>query len=254
MDHWYAACTCQANRLGAVTLDVTPVIGRRKAAHPAIEELQALGAGMALGREVMAYDGGQAVKQRVPGFRVTVHQSLGLDEIPRRAALDGVAGQRERRSGETDQRHLAAQRFHRQANRFEHVPQVPLRVQRRQARNLLGGAERPSDDRAFTGRECESEVQGLEGQQDVRKNDGGVDPDVLHRLQGHFARQLGPMADLEKGGLGADGPVLRHVATGLPHEPDRGVGGALPTDGCPKSFTRQESCLPPLLPHTSSPA
>ena len=47
---------------------------------------------------------GQAVEQRVPQRRVAVHQRLGAAVGPRRAALDQVAGHRERRAGEADER------------------------------------------------------------------------------------------------------------------------------------------------------
>jgi len=45
-------------------------------------------------------------------------------------------------------------------------------------------------------------------------------------LQGDLRRQVGPLANLEDTGLGADIPVLFHVTSGLPHKPNRPyIGG-----------------------------
>ena len=49
--------------------------------------------------------------------RRAVHQRLGLDVVLRRSALDEVAGQRERRAGEADQRRRA-ELGHEQAHRL----------------------------------------------------------------------------------------------------------------------------------------
>ena len=44
------------------------------------------------------------LEQRVPQLRASVHERLGAGVVARRAALDEVARQRERRAGEADQR------------------------------------------------------------------------------------------------------------------------------------------------------
>src|SRR5207249_8005825 len=58
------------------------------------------------------------------------------------------------------------------ANRLQVIAEVPRGVEGRQARNLLGGPERPGDHGTFPRGEGEPEVEGLEGKEDVGKTAG----------------------------------------------------------------------------------
>ena len=87
------------------------------------------------------------------------------------------------------------------------------------------------DDGAFTLGELEPHAEGLDDQQDVGEEDRRVDPESLHRLQGHFGGRLRVPAQLEKAEASAQGAVLRQIATGLAHEPHGRERGRLPPGG-----------------------
>src|SRR6202022_4249721 len=57
--------------------------------------------------------------------------------------------------------------------------------------------------------------------QDVGEEDGRVHAEDAHRLQRHFAGQVGSPAELEELHLFAHGAVLRQVPARLPPDPDR---------------------------------
>ena len=80
------------------------VVGERQRAGPGVEELDRGRAGGDLHPQELARDHGQPAEQGVPEIGSAVHERLGLRMVARRAALDQVAGQGERRPGEADQR------------------------------------------------------------------------------------------------------------------------------------------------------
>ena len=74
--------------------------------------------------------------------------------------------------------------------------------------------------------ELQLQAHRLHREKKIREDDGGVDVQNLYRLEGYLSRQVGPLANLEDTGLGADIPVLFHVTSGLPHKPNRpDIGG-----------------------------
>ena len=83
------------------------VVGQRQRAGPRVEQLDRRGAGLDLHLQELAGDVGQPAEQRVPQLGLAVHERLGAGVVLRRAALDQVARQRERRAGEADQRRRA---------------------------------------------------------------------------------------------------------------------------------------------------
>ena len=105
--------------------------------------------------------------------------------------------------------------------------------------DIVGGADGIIDVRAFAGQELQLQAHGLDRQQQVGENDGRVDIQKFHRLQGDLSSQVGPFADLQDTGLGADIPVLLHVASGLPHEPDRPNIGGPAAAGIQKTTVRR---------------
>ena len=62
---------------------------------------------------------------------------------------------------------------------------------------------------------------GVEREQQVREEDGGVDVDGVDGLQRDRDGQFRRAAELEEGVPLAQRPVVGHVAAGLAHEPDR---------------------------------
>ena len=92
-----------------VRQDVRLVVGRPEHAHPAIEELDDLDAGVDLGAEVPHDHLGQLPHQRMPGLGLAVHERAGDRVLARRPALDQVAREGERRAGEADDGLLAVE-------------------------------------------------------------------------------------------------------------------------------------------------
>ena len=98
----------------------------------------------------------------------------------------------------------------------------------RNAIDLVAPGDRLVDDRPLALGELERRTHRLERQQDVREEDGGVDPEA-HRLQRHLHGELRRLAQLEQRVLLAHLPVLGHVAPGLAHEPyGRALDGLAP--------------------------
>src|SRR5437763_1856075 len=104
MDHGDARRAGQLERPLTVGKHVRRIIRRRQAADPAVEQLQCPRAGARLGGEVGADQLRDPQHQLVPGSGLGVHEPLGQGEAARRAALDGIARERERRAGEADER------------------------------------------------------------------------------------------------------------------------------------------------------
>ena len=67
--------------------------------------------------------------------------------------------------------------------------------------------------------------------EDVAEEDGRVDAEYVDRLQRHFGGEIGRLAELEETDFLADGTVLRQVAPGLPHQPDRRLVDRSPETG-----------------------
>ena len=156
----------------------------------------------------------------MPARGLLVHERLGAEVVLRRSAFDGVSGHRERRAAETDQRNASRELAPQQPNRFEHVPER-LGLERRQARDVSGGPDGVGDRRPLALDEVELEAHRREGEQQVREEDGRVEVDDVERLQRDDDGQFRLTAQLEQGVLLAKRAILRKVAAGLPHEPDR---------------------------------
>ena len=86
----------------------------------------------------------------------------------------------------------------------------------------VGGlADRPLDRGAFPLDEVDRQAHRPEGQQQIGKENGGVDVDEIDRLQRDGDGELGMTADFQEGMAFPQRPVVGHVAPRLAHEPDR---------------------------------
>ena len=160
--------------------------------------------------------------ERVPQLRLAVHQRLGLGVGPRRPALDQVAGQRERRAGEADQRGVA-QLGDEQPDRLVDVGDVVAGRSGGSAprRRRCGSARRPP------GR-CRARCPGRR-----RPRRPGTTMSLNRIAASTPCRRTGCRVisvtrsgrrqESSIGTLGPDLPVLRQRPAGLAHEPDRGV-------------------------------
>src|SRR2546427_328568 len=87
-----------------------PAARGRGPAPPRANAAQPPRAGARRGGEESAARPGEPQHQLVPGSGLGVHEALGECEAARRAALDGVAGERERCAGEADERDVRGKR------------------------------------------------------------------------------------------------------------------------------------------------
>ena len=121
---------------------------------------------------------------------VAVHHRLGEPVGARRLALDQVAGHRERRPGEADQRRRRA-RSTRMRTVSSTYGRVDLGLERAQPVEVGGGAERLLDDGSDAGGDVDAEPDRRHRHDDVAVEDGGVDAVAPHRLEGDLGRQVG---------------------------------------------------------------
>ena len=173
---------------------------------------------------------GQPVEQRRPELGLAVHQRLGRGVVLARAALDEVAGQRERRAGEADQRRRAELGDQR-ADGLGDVRDVA----RASAPAAGRGRPRCGTARATTGPTpgtmSRSTPIGLERHDDVGEEDRRVDAVAADRLQRDLGDEVGVGAGVEHRGALAQRAVLRQRPAGLAHEPDRRVRHRLAAAG-----------------------
>ena len=182
-----------------------------------------------------------SVAEAMPRGRRAVHQRLGVREVVRVAAFDRVRRERERRAGKSDERHAAGELLLDLPDRLEHVRQRFARLERAAADRGRLRAHRVLDRRAFALDEVEADAHRLERQQQIGKQDRGVDVDPPHRLQRDFGGEIGRSAEIEQRIALAQRAVLAHVPAGLAHEPDRRRVDRLPAAGAEESANRRRS-------------
>src|SRR5438309_7905612 len=101
-----------------------PVILRIQASDPAIEYLECRSAGRNLHRPKFREHSDERLHQPLPGCRRTVHHLFGFDVVARTTTFDHVAGKRERRATETDDRQAIAEMTSHEANRIPNVAEI----------------------------------------------------------------------------------------------------------------------------------
>ena len=89
----------------------------------------------------------------------------------------------------------------------------------------------PRDHGSFAARELEPDAERFDDQQDVGEENRAVDAQALDRLERHLRRRVGVPAKLEEREALTQRAILRQVASGLAHQPDRRVRGGLPSRG-----------------------
>ena len=159
------------------------------------------------------------------------------------AAFDRVRRKRERRAGEADQRHPAAERDLDLADRVEHVPQLLARLEPFRAIEVGLAAQRRFDRGPFALDEIERDAHRLERQEQVGEQDRRVDVNPADRLQRDLGREIGRTTDVEQRVALAQRPVLAHVPARLSHEPDWRRVDRLPSAGVEESAARVDQCV-----------
>src|SRR6185312_149555 len=139
-------------------------------------------------------------------------------------AFDRVRREREGRAGKADERHAAGELALNLTDRRQHVRQLLARLEFLYAGEVVFGAQRPFDLRAFAFEKVERNAHRLERQQQIGKQDRRVDVDAPDGLESDGGSEIRSAADVEQGMPLAERAILAHVSSRLAHEPDgRGV-------------------------------
>ena len=162
--------------------------------------------------------------------RLRVHECFGARVRGGRPAFNRVGGQREGRAPEADERHATCELDAKDPDRFEHVRQRFPRLEATQTIHIAGCANRLRDRRAFPFHEIEIEPHRREGNEQIGEEDRGVHVDDVHGLKRHGDGEFGRTADVEQRVALPQRAIIRHVPSGLAHEPDgRGIDRLAPT-------------------------
>ena len=186
-------------------------------AGPAFEQLQGFGAGIGLGDEIGAGGLHQHIHQACEGLGLAPRQAAEDFVIGAAFALDHVGGDSPRRAREADQGGVGGKRGAHAFDRFHHRRKLGRVVaQRRDARRITDGLQ----PRAFAFREPQFLSQRMGHQENVGKENGGIQIVAAHWLQSDFHRQFGVEAEgHEVLGIGAQRPVFWQIAARLAHQP-----------------------------------
>ena len=184
----------------------------------------------------------------MPQARLGVHEGLCACEGLRRAALDEVARERERRARKADQGDLG--RLDDRPDGLEHVGEMSASGSRGRSRARSSG---PRNGWSMTGPRpghyLDSEPDGGKGHDDVGEQDGRVDAVTSHGLHRELGGELRIGDRLEDVALAAKAAVLGQRPPGLAHEPHRRAlhrrAPAGPQKGANPAPARQDS-IPPL--------
>ena len=190
--------------------------------RPGVEHLERLGARARLRGQVVCLHGDELRHETLPRGGLSKHQRLCFRERLRGAPFDRVARERERRAGESDEWRAARLQLARDdADRFQCVRHGLFGGRRSEAVDVARTRDVVADARAIAIRERQLEAHADERRQNVGKDNGSVEPKSANGLQRHLGRKLRRANDVEDTVPLAQGPVLRHVAPRLAHEPDR---------------------------------
>jgi hypothetical protein len=137
------------------------------------------------------------------------------------AAFNRVRSERERCSGKADERNPATQLVLDNLDRLQHMGKRRARVEHLQFVDVGGRFNRPFELRSFAFDEIEGESHRLERQEQIGKQNRGIDLNPSDRLKGDLRGQFRCSTDFQERVLLADCTVLGHVPSRLPHEPDR---------------------------------
>ena len=234
---------------------VGPIVMRRELAHPGVEDIEHIGAGLRLGQQELAGCGGKLRHQLVPELRLGEHEDARVFMIAALAAFDRIAGEGKGRSREANQRQSAGIELRaEQPNSFEREVHRFARIWRAERRDVGRTAHRIVDDRSFSLYKGKMEAHPFQGRQNVGKDNGRIEVEGIQRLEGDLGRQLRLFDELEQRVPLAQCPVFGHVPPSLTHQPDRrDVGRRAPNAFEKPAFRhrRRGRCHPLHQPATS---
>ena len=193
---------------------------RRQRSRPCIENLQHVGTGLHLARQVLDRRLDQQIDQPPKTSRIAIGPQPRLALVGRALPLHHVARHRPRRAAKADERRLPRQILPQPRDRFADERELgPSRVpaQAPQIRRAAHGVE----TRPLTLDEGHLLAQRIGHHEDVGEQDRRVEAEAPDRLQCHLGRQRRRVAQIEEAaGFRSHGPVLGQVSPRLPHQPD----------------------------------
>src|SRR6266508_4658619 len=217
-----------AEDLSGVRLRALTVVPRTQRARPAVEQLEGLRTRICLETKERRDPVREDIHESRPVGSSFAHEPFRRLEVTGGAAYDQVAGERERRPREPDQRHVEFRSEPR--NRLPDERQTPRRVEGTESVHVLAGANRTVDSGTDAVVDSDRNAHRLQGNQEITEQDRGVDAEFADRLTGHLGRDCGDLDDLEDAVFPSDRPIRRRRTAGLTHEPDRcAVHGLPPT-------------------------
>mgnify|MGYP003344190213 CR=1 FL=1 len=164
-------------------------------------------------------------------LRSPQHQARAAEQLPHRCALRRAVLQQQ--AAARDEVSGRAGRDRRQA--FESVRAGDQRLARLEAADRIDvrhRGDRSLDVRPLPFDEVERDAHRLQRQQEVRKQDRGIDLKRVDRLQRDLDSLLRRVAEFEeRSGRRPDRAIFRQIASGLAHQPDRCVLGGLAAQG-----------------------
>ena len=96
--------------------------------------------------------------------------------------------------------------------------------------------DRIADDRSLLFTERQIQSHRLQRQQDVRKNNGGIQRKPFNGLKGHLRGQFRDFTNIQDAMILPNPLIFLHVSTGLTHKPDRRPVHGFPAAGFEKSI------------------
>ncbi len=217
----HAGCFEVAEDVADVRRDVLAIVFGRKSAGPGIEELNGLHAGFDLSAKEAPNDLGDLAHELGEKRGVAPHQLFGVKVIRGPSAFDEIAGDGERRAGKTDERGFSVEFTTDQADGLKYVVEAFFGVDDAEFFDGFTRAYGLVNDGSFAFGKGERRAHGLEREEDVGEEDGGVHAETKG-LQRDLEGELGSAAQFEERVFFAKCAVLGHVSACLAHEPHGG--------------------------------
>ena len=186
------------------------------------EDLDRIGAGFELARQVLDLHRDQAVDERFHQGGLGIGERAGGSEVGRATSADHVARHRPGTATEPEKRRLGRQ-FGAQApdgleDRLQMLEDARI-VGLFQAGEFVPAIDR-IETRAFPFDETDILPEGVRHDEDVGEQDRCVEAEPPDRLQGHLGGEVRIVAEVEeRTGPGPDLAIFWQVAPGLPHHP-----------------------------------
>src|SRR6185437_14074523 len=198
--------------------NILDIVAGRKTADPTIEKLNRLSTRLDLSPEIPGKHTCKLVHEAMPGVRIAIHHLLGVQIVAGPSALNGVARKRERRTGKPNQRYSSIEGASGLADGLGHILQF-VAIDHLEVIHRRSVTNRVVNDRSFSRRKLETHPHWLQRQQDVGKNNGGIQWKSVNRLESDLSCKLRCLAHFKDRMFCPQRPILGHVASSLPHEP-----------------------------------